>query len=76
VVAVLVVFAFAPGRQAAKEKAARAITGRLVPQLPTQRRSIAWLISAGPPPPKDDGSGPSSQGRLAGTFAALANPND
>jgi hypothetical protein len=37
VAAVLAVFAFAV-EAAAKEKAARAITGRLIPQLPTRRR--------------------------------------
>jgi hypothetical protein len=61
-------------KTAAKEKAARAITGRLIPQLPTRRRFHRTADFGGAAAPKGDGSGPSSQGRLAGTFAASANP--
>jgi hypothetical protein len=61
-------------KAAAKEKAARAITGRLIPQLPTRRRFHRTADFGGAAAPKGDGSGPSSLGRLAGTFAASAIP--
>jgi hypothetical protein len=70
----LAVFAFAA--EGRKEKAVRAITGRLIPQLPTRRRFRCITYLGGAAAPKSDGSGPSSQGSLAGTCATSVNPND
>ena len=62
---VLAVFA-ALRKAAAKEKAARAITGRLIPQLPTRRRFHCIAYLGGAAAARGDSGGPSSRGTLTG----------